>query len=48
MSCIVYCHIQEICHMNIKPENILFINPGPIKDNPIHLTGFGLSQNLIG
>ena len=32
--------------MNITPENILFRCPGPIKDNPIHLTGFGLSQNF--
>ena len=45
MSCIHYCHNQNICHRDLKPENILYLNEGSEIDNPIKIIDFGLSQD---
>ena len=44
MSCIQYCHNQNICHRDLKPENILYLNAGSEKNNRIKIIDFGLSQ----
>jgi calcium-dependent protein kinase len=44
MSCIQYCHNQNICHRDLKPENILYLNSGSEKNNRIKIIDFGLSQ----
>ena len=42
MSAVSFCHSQGICHKDIKPENILFLNNKP--DSPIKIIDFGLSK----
>ena len=42
MSAVSFCHSQGICHKDIKPENILFLNNKP--DSPIKILDFGLSK----
>jgi calcium-dependent protein kinase len=44
MSSIEYCHNNGICHRDLKPDNLLYLNKGPEKNNPIKVIDFGLSQ----
>ena len=45
MSCIQYCHNNNICHRDLKPENLLYLNSGSETDNRIKVIDFGLSQH---
>ena len=42
MSAVSYCHSQGICHRDLKPDNIIFLNKEP--DSPIKVIDFGLSK----
>ena len=42
MSAVSYCHSQGICHRDLKPQNIVFLNKNP--DSPIKIIDFGLSK----
>ena len=44
MSIIEYCHNNENGYIGLKPENVLYLNNGPEKGNPIKVIDFGLSQ----
>ena len=42
MSAVSYCHSQGICHRDLKPDNIIFVNKEP--NSPIKVIDFGLSK----
>ena len=42
ISAVSYCHSQGICHRDLKPQNIVFLNKSP--DSPIKIIDFGLSK----
>ena len=42
MSAVSYCHSQGICHRDLKPDNIIFLNKDA--DSPIKVIDFGLSK----
>ena len=46
MRAITYMHKRNVCHRDLKLENILYVNSDP--DSPIKLIDFGLSNKFTG
>ena len=43
-SAINYYHKIGICHRDLKPDNILFVNLGGMENNPLKIIDFGLGK----
>ena len=43
-SALFYCHNKGICHRDLKPDNLCFVNMGNMENNTIKLIDFGLGK----
>lgn len=42
-----YCHLHDVLHLDIKPDNILIVNIGADGTGDIRLTDFGLARVVL-
>lgn len=47
ISAITYLHSQDIAHLDIKPDNLIFFTEDENSDGRVVLIDFGLSQNAM-